>query len=351
MATRSRTALTLSACFALGMLATACAPTPLDETEAARPATSDLLELTRALGFWDEIARVASTLPEYLFDVPGVDGEGVFEVETYADVRFRETPSGPLTLNIHRPKTSDERLRRTVVLYMGGGFLVDDDFGVVEIWADYLASRGFVAVNTRQRLLTESGISLLDAFSDALAAVRFMAAEGPRFGADPERIGVMGRSSGGQLAVLVGIYPDPDLFREPGDPDAPVTVRAIVDIHGPVDYAPLATGEQFSIVPFPEFLSALGGNPDELPELYAAVSPLSYVRPGLPPIMIVHGMLDLSIPIAQSVELADKLEAAGNTVVREFQPDTGHMLGWGFLHNDGFGRAMSRAVRFFEEHL
>lgn len=329
-------------------------PAPADSTgedEVPEPVLPAYLEVSKALGIWQALQRASMTLPAYLGEVPGVDGEGPFEVETIPDVPFRETPVRTLTVSVHRPKTDDQKLRRAVVLYAGGGFLADEDFVVVDIWAEYLASRGFVTFNTHQRLLTEPNVDLNDALSDIFAAVRFVASDGPRFGADPDRIGVLGRSSGGLQALLAGIYPEPDRFREPGDPDVSFEVHAIVDIAGPVDYARFADGEDFTLVPREEFLAAMGGTPAKVPETYALVSPLTYVRPGLPPIMIVHGALDTTVPISQSIELADRLEAAGNTVVREFYPDTGHVIGWGLFNNDGFGRAMIQIVRFLEERL
>lgn len=327
------------------------APTESQGDAIPEPTAPDYLQVNQALGIWQALENASKQLPSYLNNVPGVDGSGPFEVETLVDVPFKQTGNTTLTLNIHRPLAGDGQLRRAVVLYMGGGFIADVDYTIIEVWAQYMASRGFVTFNARQRLITEPGVDLLDALSDGMAAVRFVVAEGPRFGADPERIGVLGRSSGGQLALLTGMHPDPELFRQPGDADAPVAVRAIVDIFGPIDYRPLATGEQFTLIPREEIIAAFGGTPEQVPELYATMSPLSYVRPGLPPTMIVHGLFDTTIPAGQSVMFADLLEDAGNIVRREFYAHTGHVLGWGLFNNDGFGRAMTQVIRFFEEFM
>jgi acetyl esterase/lipase len=338
---------------AIGVLSGGC-PLAIDTAGSDTddgPAQPLFIDNMRALGIWQALADASAVLPEFLLEEPAVDGEDPFEVELVADVAFKETPQRTLRLNVHRPRTDDDQLRRAIVLYMGGNALYDDDFEIMEVWAAYLASRGFVVFNSRQRLLTEDGVTQVDVLSDALAAVRFVVAEGPEYGADPERIGVVGRSSGGPLALLMGMLPDPELFRQPGDPDAPVQVGAMVDIAGPTDAARIALGIDFSIITREEYVQAYGGLPTEQPFNYALLSPMTYVRSGLPPTLIIHGAIDTTVPITQGIDLAVRLAAAGNTVETLFPPDTGHVVGWGMFNNDGFGNAMTRIIDFFERHL
>src|SRR5262245_35739626 len=125
------------------------------------------VQVIKDLGIWDAVEKVSVTMPPYLQDVQSVDGKAPYDVEVLRDVPFKQTPLRTLTVNIHRPVAQDGNLRRAVVLYMGGGFLVDIDFEVIEAWADYMASRGLVVFNARQRLITEPGVTLVEAFSDA----------------------------------------------------------------------------------------------------------------------------------------------------------------------------------------
>ncbi|MBU0641253.1 MAG: alpha/beta hydrolase [Planctomycetes bacterium] len=317
----------------------------------ADPILPAIFEIGVEIGAYQVFADAATALPPYLDDVPGVDGQAPSDVETAVDVPYRETPTQTLTLNVHRPRSDDDGLRRAVVFYMGGGALGDVDFNIVDEWAKYVTSRGFVTFSARQRLRTAPGSDPADVISDALAAIRFVAQHGAEYGADPARIGLFGRSSGGQLALVAGFHPDPDQFLATGEAAVSVNVRAIVDVAGPVDYVRLVNGADFSLFPRQDFIVIMGGEPDAVPDTYNLYSPLSYVRPGLPATMLVHGALDGFVPLRQSVELADRLEAAGNIVERRFYPHTGHLLGWGLFHNDGFGRAMVEIVRFYEKHL
>ncbi len=261
------------------------------------------------------------------------------------------TPTEILTVSVHRPIAVDHKLRRAVVTYMGGAYVTDSEFDTMEVWCDYLASRGFVAFNPRLRMVTTTGVAWREVYSDAMAAVRFVATDGPRFGADPNRLATLGRSSGGHLALIAGMVPDPDLFGEVGNPKVLVRVRAMVDVFGPSDYGRFFRDNDFSFFS-PDALTVIfGGMLEEVPDVYKATSAFTYVRPGLPPTLFIHGELDLVVPITHAADLADGLEAAGNVVQREFYPDLSHSIGWGLFHNDGMGRAMIQIVRFLEEHL
>jgi acetyl esterase/lipase len=61
--------------------------------------------------------------------------------------------------------------------------------------------------------------------------------------------------------------------------------------------------------------SRLVGAPIQtVPDRVRAASPLTYVRAGAPPFLIMHGLADNSVPHGQSVLLYDALAAAGNDV-------------------------------------
>jgi len=68
-------------------------------------------------------------------------------------------------------------------------------------------------------------------------------------------------------------------------------IKAVVSYYGPVD---LVRG--YADPPFPNPINTnavleafLGGSPKEFPLLYQQASPISYVRPGLPPTLLVYG--------------------------------------------------------------
>jgi dipeptidyl aminopeptidase/acylaminoacyl peptidase len=75
--------------------------------------------------------------------------------------------------------------------------------------------------------------------------------------------------------------------------------------------------------PFNNFLGCGGSSPCTAAQL-AAPSAVSYVNAATPPILIMHGLEDASVPIAQSQEFYDLLKSKG--VRTEFikVPNVGH---------------------------
>jgi acetyl esterase/lipase len=72
------------------------------------------------------------------------------------------------------------------------------------------------------------------------------------------------------------------------------------------------------------FRSLLGGTPDEVPEKYAILSPVSHVHPNCPPTLLIQGDDDLITPVTATRNLASQLDAAGVPVVNIVFPHTDH---------------------------
>ena len=58
----------------------------------------------------------------------------------------------------------------------------------------------------------------------------------------------------------------------------------------------------------------VGAAIQSVPDECRAASPLTYVRAGAPPFLIMHGLADNSVPHGQSLLLYEALAAAGNEV-------------------------------------
>jgi acetyl esterase/lipase len=135
---------------------------------------------------------------------------------------------------------------------------------------------------------------------DVVKAGEWLSQNAARYGMDPKRIVVMGESAGAHLALLAAMVPP-----SAGFGTAP-HFAAIIDVFGIADVAAILTPGS---TPWwaDEWIPQ---QPGRL-ELARRVSPLTYVRKGLPPVLIVHGDQDEAVPHAQSVELNAKLRAAG----------------------------------------
>jgi dipeptidyl aminopeptidase/acylaminoacyl peptidase len=66
------------------------------------------------------------------------------------------------------------------------------------------------------------------------------------------------------------------------------------------------------------------GNRNNVGRIAAQVSPLTYVRAGLPPILTIHGDADKLVPVSHARRLHEALQTAGATSELLILPGAGH---------------------------
>jgi acetyl esterase/lipase len=155
---------------------------------------------------------------------------------------------------------------------------------------------------------------------DAKAAIRYLRAHADVLGVDTARIGVWGESAGGHLAALVGLTAQhPELEGAIGVLRQSSSVDVVVDWYGVADLTLQPrrswTPEVLANLP-PEMLTPpeelLVGGQDE--HALAAASPITYVAPGAPPFLLIHGTADTVVRHVQSEVFAQALTEAGVSV-------------------------------------
>lgn len=163
---------------------------------------------------------------------------------------------------------------------------------------------GWNAVNVEYRLARVSQAPA--AVEDCLCALRWVIRNAKQYGFDTTKLVVSGGSAGGHLALMTGITPaSAGLDRQcPGTED--LKVAAIVNWYGITDVADLLDGENMKTYA----VQWLGSMPNRV-EIAKRVSPLTYVRAGLPPIISIQGDADPVVPYSHSVRLKQALEKAG----------------------------------------
>ena len=193
----------------------------------------------------------------------------------------------------------------TVIYYHGGGWFFGDRTGALPYLMPWLA-RGWNVVNVEYRM---SGTALAPAaVEDARCALRWVYRNAKQFHLDTDRIIVTGHSAGGHLALMAGMLTedaglDNNCLSDPNYGELPLKVAAIVDWYGPTDVGDLLDGANRKTYA----VAWLGSLPDRK-AMAERVSPLTYVRAGLPPILMIHGDSDPVVPYSQSVHLHQALD-------------------------------------------
>ena len=130
------------------------------------------------------------------------------------------------------------------------------------------------------------------AADDVRRAFRWARAHGPTYGADRGRIGALGGSAGGHLAMLIGTTKKGGTGR----------LAAVVSWSG--------LSLMIGAVPGGPVQNYLGCPPDTCPGKYADASPLLHVSPDDAPTYLAHSRREQG-PLFQSTAMADRLTRAG----------------------------------------
>jgi acetyl esterase/lipase len=227
-----------------------------------------------------------------------------------------------------------------VVCIHGGGFRA----GKRESWdkmCQQLASRGYVAVTITYRLAPDHQFPA--AVEDSKAAVRWVRANAAKYHVDPNRIAALGDSAGAHLALFLAVTNNVHDFDGDQNLGQSSAVQCAVSYYGPADFT-LSYGKSVDAAEvLPLFL---GGNLQQQPKRHIQASPLYWVTPDAPPILLLHGTNDKYVNYEQATLLHDRLKAAQCDVELVTLEGAGH----GFKGDD-LKRANEAAFAFLDKKL
>lgn len=295
---KGRLKLLILACSLLGL---GLSVVPLAQFPAANRQVA--AEIRAVLGT-DFLARVPKAAlqplrPQPLSLADVFRGIALDEVRIDRGIGFAQPDGVALTLNVYRP-LSPGRYPTIVVIY-GGAWQNGSPDNKAQ-FSRYMAAQGYTVVAIDYRHAPQYRFpAQLD---DVKAALAYIQTHAEDLSVDVNHMAVLGRSAGAQLAAISAY-------------GLGVPVRAIVNYYGPVD---LTAGYQDPPVPDPintrdVLKTFLGGSPDAVPDLYQRASPISHVKPDLPPTLLVYARRDHVVEVKYGRQLYEQLQAAGNQAV------------------------------------
>jgi acetyl esterase/lipase len=216
-----------------------------------------------------------------------------------------------LKLDLYLPKNRSTP-KTTLVLFHGGGWVDGQKERNVLFLLPYLAE-GWAAVNVEYRMARNSRAPA--AVEDCRCALRWLTYHAKDYNLDTSAFVLTGTSAGGHLALITGMLPANSLFdrqcpteastRWNQGPAPPLKVAAIVNWFGIADVAELIDGPNAKHYAMEWF-----GSMSNRAELARQLSPINYVRAGLPPIITIHGDQDDVAPYSQAVRFHAALDKA-----------------------------------------
>ena len=218
---------------------------------------------------------------------------------TYCTIR-----GWPVKMDIYYPKTANGQWPVAVIVHGGAWRWGDKATSASLAIQPGLTASGFLVVSINYRIAPDFPWPSM--IEDAKCAVRFLRAHAGDYNLDPNRIGAVGDSVGGQIVLLLGLT-DRSVGWDVGEYlDYSSQVQAVVDFFGPTD---LTDSSLYDLITESGQRAFYNINWNS-PELIKA-SPITYVKKDAPPIFIAHGSLDLDVRLVQSQEFYDKMKALG----------------------------------------
>jgi acetyl esterase/lipase len=205
-------------------------------------------------------------------------------------------------LDIYRRRDT-EGPQPTVIYIHGGGWTGGTKEGAFMSVMPWL-EMGWNVVNVEYRLARISHAPA--AVEDCLCALKWVVGHANEYYFDTTKLVVSGDSAGGHLALMTGMTPasaglDRQCPSTGSNLEVP-KVAAIVNWYGITDVADLLDGQNRKTYAVAWLGSAL-----DREEIAKRVSPLTYVRAGLPPVLSIQGDADPTVPYSHSLRLRDAL--------------------------------------------
>ena len=178
---------------------------------------------------------------------------------------------------------------------------------------------------------------------DAQCAVRWLRAHAAELHLDPQRVGAVGDSAGGHLALMLGLMDPADgLAGTGGNPDQKAKVQVVVNFYGPGDFTHLGalSGEATRL------LVGFLGTVDPAQPIARRASPIAYIDAKDAPVLTLHGAADTLVPVAQGQRLHEALRAAKVEEHLEIIPGAGHGFGGAAAEH-----AWALTREFLDRHL
>ena len=268
------------------------------------------------------------------------------------NILYARADTAELRLNISIPVEQD--VKHPLLIFIHGGGWQTGHRNAYNDQIQNAARRGFVAATISHRYtrtVDSRGEPIYrwpDPMHDVKAAVRFLRAHADSFQIDPDKIGVLGASSGAHLAMMLGFTGSNSNFEGdlhvPGDDHQTVSthVQAVANLSGPTDM--VSSYDAPVVTPYLDAL--MDGSPELYLDKYIMASPIHHLSQDDPPVLTIHGQLDDVVPVEQAFILDSEMKKAGLNHELIILKNQGHIF-----EGDAAEQSWETIYRFFADEL
>lgn len=210
-------------------------------------------------------------------------------------------PATNLRLDVYTPNSAKNA---PVVLFVYGGRWSGGNKEEYKWMGEALASRGFVAVLPNHRLYPQVRFPAF--VDDTAKAVAWTHANVTTYGGSPDKIFVMGHSSGAHIAAMLAVKEE-YMARAGGSRS---WLRGVIGLAGPYDFLPITD---------PELRDMFGP-----PEKFELSQPILFAEGDNPPMLLMHGEDDEVVWVKNTRNLAAAVAKTGGKVETVIYPKMSH---------------------------
>ena len=217
------------------------------------------------------------------------------------NVVYKKAGSVSVMLDIYSLKNKTHK-QPLLIFFHGGGWVRGSKDSTTG-FTPYL-NNGWVVINAEYRFLQQAKMPA--SVEDARSVIAWAYENANKYGIDTNKILLSGSSAGGHLALIAGMVPPNSVLDNYCPGGHILKPAAIVDFYGPTDLLSLMdtpNHKKKALLMFDDLASAH--------KIAKLISPITYVRKDLPPIFIVQGDEDPTVPYSQSTNLKAALDKVG----------------------------------------
>jgi len=251
----------------------------------------------------------------------------------------------PLTADLLQPPPEIPRTGLAMIFVHGGGWW----YGRKNIrkfpYFQRLVAQGHVVMDINYTLAPHSSVPGM--VRDVKQAILWLKRHAAQFQIDPQKIVLTGQSAGAHLCLLAAFAPTHPAF-QPHGVSGDASVRGVISYHGPPDMAARYNDIQTRFIRYvPNRIvgrihrwieafggygdslasglsSVVGGAPEDIPQTYRLISPITHVSAGCPPTLLLQGTHDVLVDYREVEQLYRCLKQAGAPVGYISFPNCGH---------------------------
>ena len=301
----------------------------------------------------EELSKLRKKPASYL----ETDGERKLEIV------YKTLEQKKLGLDLYYPiGTAESDSPHPLIIYThGGGWASGSKLGIARglfkpVFQELLRN-GFAIASVDYRLCRAgNSVMMRDCVIDCKDAARYLAQNSESLSLDTDLFFVMGDSAGGQIAQMMLLTPPDMLAGDEALQSASYRMVAGVSWYGPCDFEKSDLFNHDDRDNFRDRFGPriLGENKDaeNKLELYREMSPINYLKANSPPLLMIQGDSDTTIPVKHAHYIREKADAIGAPVETMIIRNSGH--NWRQVDapiEPSKEAIMERTVQFFNDHL